>query len=102
MISFLKNLLSKGKIIIKNSIFLKNLLSQIIYFLLNIFRKFGINIYITSVPSQRIGHLLSNIDQSVYHLDQNKTSYILLINLIGKISNDFVVSQWKKKKKFFL
>jgi putative glycosyltransferase (TIGR04372 family) len=101
MISFLKNLLSKGKIIIKNSIFLKNLLSEIIYFLLNIFRKFGINIYITSVPSQRIGHLLNNIDQSVYYLDQNKTPYILLINLIGKISNDFVVSQWKKNKKIF-
>ena len=99
---FLRNLISKVKIFLKNNIFLKNLLSEIIYSFLNILSKFGINIYIANIQSQRIGHLLNNIDQSIYFLDEKKTSYILLINLIGKTSNDFVVSQWKKNKKIFI
>ena len=98
---FLRNLISKVKIFLKNNVFLKNLLSKIIYSFLNILSKFGINIYIVNIQAARIGHLLNNVDQSIYFLDQKKTSYILLINLIGKISNSFVVSQWKKNKKIF-
>ena len=80
---FLKNLLSKGKIFLKSSIFLKNLLSKIIYSFLNIFRKFGINIYIVNIQAARIGHLLNNIDQSIYFLEKKK-NFIYIVNKFNR------------------
>ena len=101
MINFLKKLTSKAKFFLKNFIFLQNLVSQIVYFFLNIVKKMGINIYITNIEASRIGHLLNNIDQSIYYLNQKKISYILLIGLVGKVSNNFILSQWKKNKKIY-
>ena len=99
MKSFLKNVFFKVKLLIKDSVILNNSLAYFIFIILIILKKFGINIYVANIQAARIGHLLTNIDQSIYYLDQKEKTYKLLIALEGKISNKHAVSVWKKNKK---
>ena len=99
MNNFLKKIFLKVKLLIKNSILLNNLLAYHILIILVALKKFRLNIYISNIQSARIGHLLTNIDQSIYYLDQKEKSYKLLITLEGQISNNSVISVWKKNKK---
>ena len=42
------------------------------------------------------------VSKPVNHSDTcEKISYILLIGLVGKVSNNFILSQWKKNKKIY-
>ena len=99
MKKFLKKILFKVKILIKDSVILNNSIAYFIFITLIILKKFRINIYIANIQAARIGHLLTNIDQSIYYLDQKEKKYKLLIALEGKISNKFAVSVWKNNKK---
>ena len=74
---------------------LKKIFSYIIFISIDILKKFGLNVYFVTIQASRIGHLLNNIDQSIYYLNKKHSSYILLINLNGKISNQFLVKCWK-------
>ena len=79
----------------------KQLIASLLYFVLNIFFVFGLRLIFLKIEASRIGHLLTNIDQSIYYLEKKKENYILSIFLNGKISNEYAVSLWKKNKKIF-
>jgi len=66
----------------------KQLIASFLYFILNIFFVFGLRLIFLKIEASRIGHLLTNIDQSIYYLEKKKENYILLIFLNGKISNE--------------
>ena len=79
----------------------KKLLSFVVYYFLSLSSKTGLRIYFAKIEASRIGHLINNIDQAIYYLNKKKCFYILLIYLNGKVSNNFIVSLWKKNKKIF-
>ncbi len=80
---------------------IKKLIALFLNFVLNFFSIFKLKFIFVKIEASRIGHLLTNIDQSINYLEKKKENYLLLIYLKGKISNKHVVKLWKKNKKIF-
>ncbi len=79
----------------------KQLIASILNLILNIFFVIGIKFIFVKIEASRIGHLLTNIDQSIHLLEKKKKNYFLFIFLNGKISNNYAISLWSKNKKIF-
>ena len=81
---------------------LKKILAKIIFLKLNILEKLlKINFRFTRIEQNRIGHLLTNIDQSIDYMNDNYKRYYLFIYLNGECSNNFIKLQWKNSNKIF-
>ncbi len=82
--------------------FLKKILAKIIFLKLKILEKLlKVNFRFTRIEQKRIGHLLTNIDQSIDYMNDNFNNYYLFIYLNGECSNNFIKLQWKNSNRIF-
>ena len=82
--------------------FLKKTLANIIIFKLKFLEKLlNINFRFIRIEQNRIGHLLTNIDQSIDYMNDNFDNYYLFIYLNGECSNNFIKLQWKNSNRIF-
>ena len=80
--------------------FLKKILAKVILLILKFLENsIKINLRFTKIEQYRIGHLLTNIDQSIDYMNDKFENYYLFLYLKGDCSNKFVKEQWKNSNK---
>ncbi len=80
--------------------FLKKILAKVILLILKFLENsIKINLRFTKIEQYRIGHLLTNIDQSIDYMNDKFENYYLFLYLKGDCSNKFIKEQWKNSNK---
>ena len=80
--------------------FLKKILAKVVILILKFLENsIKINLRFTKIEQYRIGHLLTNIDQSIDYMNDKFENYYLFLYLKGDCSNKFVKEQWKNSNK---
>ena len=80
--------------------FLKKILAKVILLILKFLENsIKINLRFAKIEQYRIGHLLTNIDQSIDYMNDEFENYYLFLYLKGDCSNKFIKEQWKNSNK---